>query len=136
MKSALRESEKDIEKSILRYLEHLSHCFAWKNNSTGIFDPQKKIFRKSRNKYAINGVSDILGVYRGRFLAIEVKRPENRERPIDQRIFIDHINKQGGIAFFATSLEEVRAKLAEIDNEIQKEASSYRGSTTHSIQPS
>jgi penicillin-binding protein-related factor A (putative recombinase) len=107
-------TEKDIEKSILRFLEFTPNCFAWKNNTTGIYDPTKKVFRKSRNKYAINGVSDILGVYHGRFLAIEVKRPSNKERPEHQKTFIDLINRHGGIAFFATSVEEVKRQLEKL----------------------
>lgn len=107
-------SEKDIEKQILHYLEFLPGCFAWKNNTTGVFDPQKKVFRKPQNKFAINGVSDILGIYKGRFLAIEVKKPSNKLRPEHQIQFINNVIKNGGIAFFATSVEEVREKLKEI----------------------
>lgn len=111
MKKALELSEKDIEKSILRFLEFVPGCFAWKNNTTGVYDPVKKVFRKTKNKYAINGVSDILGVFKGKFLAIEVKRPQNKERPLDQKLFIDHINRNGGLAFFATSVEDVKREL-------------------------
>jgi penicillin-binding protein-related factor A (putative recombinase) len=111
IRKALELSEKDIEKSILRFLEFVPGGFFWKNNTTGVYDPVRKVFRKSKNKYAINGVSDILGVYQGRFVAIEVKRPQNKERPLEQKIFIDQINRNGGIAFFATSIEEVKAGL-------------------------
>lgn len=104
-------SEKDIERSILQYLEHLPGCFAWKCNTVGYFDTKTKTFKKQRNKYAINGVSDILGVYNGRFIAIEVKTPQNKVRTEEQVSFVDHINKNGGIAFFATSIEEVKAGL-------------------------
>jgi penicillin-binding protein-related factor A (putative recombinase) len=105
------QTEKEIETSILQYLEHLPGCFAWKSNTVGVFDPAKRVYRKSKNKFAINGVSDILGIYHGRFLAIEVKRPSNKERPEHQVQFIQNILKQGGIAFFATSVEEVKEKL-------------------------
>lgn len=104
------QTEKEIETAILRVLE-AHRIFAWKNNSTAIYDPVRKVFRKSKNKYAINGVSDILGVFNGQFLAIEVKRPCNKERPEHQQNFIDLINKNGGIAFFATSIDEVRDRL-------------------------
>lgn len=103
--------EKDIEKAILQYLEFLPSCFAWKSVTAGYFDTKTKSFKKQRNKYAINGVSDILGVYQGKFLAIEVKRPSNKVRSEEQNQFINQINLQGGIAFYATSIEDVKAGL-------------------------
>ena len=104
-------SEKEIENSILAYLQALPGCFAWKNQSTGVYDPTKGIFRKSKNKFHLNGVSDIIGIYKGKFLAIEVKTPKNKLRPDHQVSFIAQINMSGGLAFFATSVEEVKEKL-------------------------
>lgn len=111
MKTASKLTEKDIETSILQYLEFIQGCYAWKCNTHGVFDPTKKVFRKSKNKYAINGVSDILGVYQGKFLAIEVKTPQNKKRSDEQNLFIETINKNGGIAFYATSVEDVKKGL-------------------------
>lgn len=103
--------EKEIETSILQYLEILPECFAFKNQSVAVFDPSKKIFRKAKSKFLINGTSDILGVYKSRFLAIEVKRPSNKKRNTDQDHFIENIKIHGGIAFYATSIEDVKKGL-------------------------
>jgi penicillin-binding protein-related factor A (putative recombinase) len=111
IKKAFRASEADIEKAILQYLEFIPGMYAWKNPSAGFFDAKRGKFRKHVSKYAINGTSDILGIWDGRFIAIEVKRPENKERPLDQKLFIDQINRRGGIAFFATSVEDVKKGL-------------------------
>ncbi len=111
MRKLTEPLEKDIEKSILQYLEFLPMCFAWKNVTGGFFDTKTKTFKKQRNKYAINGSSDILGVYDGRFLAIEVKRPSNKLRNKDQDNFIKLINSHGGIAFYAGSIDEVKERL-------------------------
>jgi penicillin-binding protein-related factor A (putative recombinase) len=110
-KKALAPTEKEIEKSILQYLEFLPECVAWKNQSSGLFDPTKKVFRKAKSKYLINGVSDILGIYQGKFLAVEVKRPTNKKRTVEQNNFINMININGGIAFYASSIDEVKEKL-------------------------
>lgn len=107
----MKASEKHIEKSILAYLECLPNCFAWKNQSVGIFDPTKGIHRKAMSKYSINGVSDILGIYHGRFLAIEVKTPINKKRTESQEKFIKNIKDNGGIAFYATSIDDVKKGL-------------------------
>lgn len=102
--------EKAIENGILEYLNTLSDGFFWKNNSVGVYDPVKKIYRKSRNKFAINGVSDILGCWRGKFVAIEVK--SKRGRLTDgQQSFLMRIQENGGIAFVARGVNEVKEKL-------------------------
>lgn len=106
-KKAKKVTEKVIETAILTYLNYLPQCFAWKNNNTGIYDPKRGCFRKNRNKFAINGVADIIGVYRGRMLAIEVKKPGGKATK-EQTDFINRINKLGGIAGVATSIDDVR----------------------------
>jgi penicillin-binding protein-related factor A (putative recombinase) len=107
-------TEKELETAILSYLNYLPGCFAWKNNSTGIYDPVKKVFRKPKNIYAINGVADVLGSYRGKLLAIEVKLPTNKKRNPEQTLFLKRVIDSGGIAFYATSLDEVKEKLSEV----------------------
>lgn len=102
--------EKAIENGILRWLS-LNGIFAWKNQSVGIFDPVKKIYRKSNNPYHIKGVSDIIGILSdGRFLAIEVKSKTGKPSP-EQINFIKQINDSGGKAFIARSLEDVQEEL-------------------------
>ncbi|MCS6281469.1 MAG: hypothetical protein HUM72_12625 [Dolichospermum sp.] len=119
-------SEKIIENQILTYLNN-KKIFAWKNQSTGVFDPSKGIYRKSRNPHHINGVSDILGVIDGHFLAIEVKKPylskktgqfkyrtqEELEKLAseDQVKFINRVKSLGGIAFYADSIDTVEDQL-------------------------
>lgn len=109
----LNPSEKAIETAILMFLNFQDRCFAWKNNNTGIYDKKLGKFRKNKNKYVINGVSDILGMWRGRLLAIEVKRPCNKDRPPEQIDFIEKVKALGGIAGFATSIEDVKQILRE-----------------------
>jgi len=102
--------EKAIENQILHFLWK-KKVFAWKNQSTGIFDPVKKIYRKSNNPFHIKGVSDILGILPdGRFLAIEVKSATGRASP-EQKIFLEKINFYGGIGLVAKSIKEVEDKL-------------------------
>lgn len=104
--------EKDIENSILAYLS-MVNIFAWKVQSTGLFDPVSKRFRRSNNKYHIRGISDILGILEGgKMLAIEVKTPKTKNRTTDdQKFFLNEINRNGGIGFVATSIDDVRTQL-------------------------
>lgn len=102
-------TEKEIENAILDYLTILPGCY-WKNNSVGVYDPVKKVHRKP-GKHHRNGTSDILGIdSNGRFIAIEVKTAKGRLSE-NQKIFIDDINKHGGLAFVARSVDDVREAL-------------------------
>lgn len=101
------QPESKIVKSILQYL-HTVGVFAWRNNTTGVYDPTRKIFRK---KVVKRGVSDILGLHGGKFLAIEVKTKTGKLSP-EQEQFIDDVNKRGGLAFVARSIDDVALALA------------------------
>ena len=102
-------TEKEIENAILDYLTLLPGTY-FKNNTVGIYDPIKKVHRKP-GKHHRNGVSDILGIdANGRFVAIEVKTPSGKVSD-NQKLFIEDINKHGGIAFVARSVDDVRERL-------------------------
>ena len=95
--------ETDLVRAILQLLR-LRGIYAWRNNTTGVYDPVKGVFRKFTG---LKGVSDVLGVLPdGRFLAIEAKAPKGRSSP-EQQTFIDDINGWGGLAFLARSLADV-----------------------------
>jgi penicillin-binding protein-related factor A (putative recombinase) len=104
--------EKDIENEILQYLAS-KDIFVWKCNNTGVYDATSGIFRKPKNRFHLRGVSDILGVYCGKILAIEVKTPKTKLRTTpEQKIFLSKIIEEGGIAFIAASIEDVERELA------------------------
>lgn len=84
---------------------------SWKCQTVGIYDTQRGRFRKP-GMWFRRGVSDILGIYKGKFLAIEVKSLKGR-LSLEQKVFIDEINAEGGIAFMARSIEDVESKLKE-----------------------
>jgi len=103
-------TEQEIKNSILDYLSWKRECFVWPNDSVGIYDPIRKIYRKKNSKFHIRGVSDILGIFRERALAIEVKTQKGKVSP-EQLEFISKFNKSGGIAFVARSVEDVEREL-------------------------
>lgn len=99
--------EKDIENQILDYLTKSDLGFFWKCNIIGVFDPVRKVYRKPKNKYLINGVSDILGVRSdGIFCAIEVKTPKTKKNVSEaQKRFLDNVLDNGGRAGVAWDVE-------------------------------
>lgn len=88
----------------------LQKCFFFVHDSVGIYDPVRKQFRTNKSPYRVKGVSDILGIWEGKFLAIEVKAGRNRPTE-DQVAFIDTVNDRGGIGIIAWCLEDVQRAL-------------------------
>jgi len=97
-------SESAIQTQILTYLGH-KQVFVWRNNSGALINPKGRPVRFGRP-----GSADILGLQRGtgRFIAIEVKKPDTLKSLTDlQRGFLEDIHDYGGLAGVATCLEDV-----------------------------
>lgn len=105
MNTAKKILEKSIEKNILEYLEARGDGYFWKNNSVGVYDPVKRVYRKARSRFLIKGTADILGCYRGLFIALEVKTKSGRLTS-GQKKFLQNINKQGGIGAVVRSMAD------------------------------
>lgn len=76
-------------------------------NNVGLFLTEDG--RKIRTGLCI-GSADLIGWYKGKFLAIEVKQPGKNATP-DQQNFINQVNDSGGIAFVAHSVDEAVKEL-------------------------
>lgn len=99
-------SEKEIQKQILQFLTAYK-IFVFRNNTTGVYDPVKKIFRPLSG-FSLRGVADILGLTpEGRFLAIEVKTATGRQT-FEQKQFEDAVKANNGIYILARSIDDVR----------------------------
>lgn len=101
----LPQLEKEIEKEVLTWLNLQYGCKAWKNKSMGTFDPAKGVYRTQGGAFSEKGSSDILGIYRGRFLALEVKSRRGTLRP-EQKLFLDEMRRLGAIAGVVRSLQD------------------------------
>jgi penicillin-binding protein-related factor A (putative recombinase) len=86
--------EKHIVTDIIKHLNKVDECHVWKTHG---------------GMYSTPGVPDVVGVYRGKFLGIEVKRPEKKNNVTKlQQAFINKLNNCGGISFVACSVDDVR----------------------------
>lgn len=118
-------SETAIVKAICEYLT-LRGIFHWRQNVGA-----SVLMHKGRQRYVkfgFPGVSDIVGILSrrwynatlrkseiikppmGQFLAIEVKRL-GKKATADQVAFLAAVRANGGIAFVATSVDDVRREL-------------------------
>jgi penicillin-binding protein-related factor A (putative recombinase) len=93
--------EKAIQKTILDYL-HRRQIFCWKEHSSGIMVEGGQRYMP----LGLKGKADILGIYQGKFLAIEVKRPSGVLSP-EQELFLYNIRKHGGIAIVARDVDDL-----------------------------
>ena len=87
--------EQDIQTKIMDYISSIGGLPV-KFNNIGI--------------YAKAGVSDILACIKGRFVAIEVKKPGNTPSKLQEN-FINGINSIGGVAFWVDNLDDVKDNL-------------------------
>ena len=108
MKPKIKVKESDILKSILDYLRWCG-VFCWRNRTVGIWNEKGQGYIPAEMK----GVSDISAVWQGRHIAIECKVPGNK--PTDaQKEFLNNVIMSGGIAFIATSIEDVEENLKDL----------------------
>ncbi len=107
-------SEKEIENSILQYLNFQIGCFAFKVNTMGVFDQRLGKYRRT-SKFIIPGTPDILASYNikgvGVFLCFEVKSASGRQSK-EQKAFEDKLTtRTNGFYFLVRSVKEVEDAL-------------------------
>ncbi len=95
--------EKEIQKAIVDFLT-ISGVWVWRANRGAMVGEYKG--KKRFVRFGVTGMSDLMGIFEGRLLAIEVKRPGKKPTD-DQQGFLDRVNSEGGIGFCATSLDQV-----------------------------
>jgi hypothetical protein len=101
-------SEKDIQKSILEYLQ-IKGYVCWRNNTGAMAGSHngKKWFMR----FGAIGSGDIFGLTKeGRFFSIEVKAKGKKPSPAQVQ-FIQQIMANKGIAFVAYSVDDVQTFL-------------------------
>lgn len=86
--------------AILRYFVGRTDVLIW-NHPTG-FDELRRI------RYGLVGSADLIGCWNGRFLAIEIKAPNGRQRD-EQRAFQAAVERLGGLYVLARSVDDVKA---------------------------
>lgn len=111
-------SEKDIENTILYWLNYQPGCFAMKYDVKGTWHPTRKFFMRAGKGVALGG-SDILLFSRAGCGFYEVKTPEKYKsfyrRPgpheLRQQGFMERVRSTGHFAELVCSLEQVMQSL-------------------------
>lgn len=103
-----KHSPSGLVRVCLDYLK-LRGVYAWRANTTGVWDETKKCFRTF---HGLRGVADILGCLRpnGRLLAVECKAGKGRLSR-EQEAFLAGVQAAGGLAVVARSLADLEEAL-------------------------
>jgi hypothetical protein len=106
-----RQLEKDIQRGICDWLA-LKGFFFWRSNNTPVFSASGRnndgaMRFRALPKYTPRGLPDIIVVHRGKFIALEVKRPGAKLRA-EQAEFGCKVVVAGGEYHKVCSLEDVR----------------------------
>lgn len=98
----VKATTNNITRGIVNFLNVRGH-FAFRINSTGIWDPERKVFRKPNQRY---GLADIVCcLYGGKFLAVEVKNEITKDRlRKNQEAFEIELAKAGGVYYIAKNM--------------------------------
>jgi len=111
--------EADVQNSI-RIEASKAGLMLWRNNSGVLMDKDGRPVRFGLGNDSAQAnkkikSSDLIGLWRGRFIAIECKPKgwvyRGSDREVAQLNYINLVRKHGGIALFATSWEDVHAEL-------------------------
>ena len=99
----MSQPEKMLENAILDWLNSIPKCFAWKHHVGG----KRGQIRTKGNRYSPNGIPDIIGLYKGRFFAIEVKHGKGKPSA-EQEQQIAKILGCEGVAFWTNDLDDCK----------------------------
>lgn len=103
--------ENEIKREICIFLREKG-VFFFVVDRVGIYDPVRRCFRSNKDPFRRKGVSDLLGIWRGRFMAIEVKTVKPKTYPSkEQKSFLQDVADAGGIAIVARSVDDIRKAL-------------------------
>lgn len=102
-----KHSENEVEIAACHYFKS-KKLFLWKQPQSGYYDAARKCFRKQTSIFARNGIPDILMVYKGHFIGVEMKSSTGTQSS-EQKLFESDLRSfGGGLYFVCRSLEDAK----------------------------
>ena len=102
--------ESQIQDQIRLALGRVPGLVLWRNNS-GVAERHGAMIRFGVGN---PGGADLIGLYRGKFLAVEIKTPIGR-LSAEQKLFRDLVTNLGGVYVVLRSADEATAWIAELE---------------------
>lgn len=103
--------ESTIQKRVMDYLK-MCDVFHWRSPNITV---------RRRKNILTRGVADIIALYKGVLLSIEVKKPDGIVSE-EQKKFAENVSKNGGVNVIAYSVQDVRSALLDIDQRTSSKA--------------
>lgn len=105
-------TEGQIQDAIRLELGREPDLVLWRNN-VGVAEQRTRDGRHRRVAYGVGGkgAADLLGIFRGRFVAVEIKTPTGRQSP-EQLTFARLVESRGATYVVLRSVEDARLWLA------------------------
>lgn len=101
----IKSDENAIQNTICEYLALKKHFF-WRQNTTPVYDPKRKVFR-SMPKYSMKGVADIIVITDGGFAVFLEVKDKAKQSP-EQKEFERRCKEKGCEYYVVKSLEQVK----------------------------
>jgi len=98
----------DLTNQVINHI-YLAGGFSYRSSSVGVFDTKRMHFRAAAKK----GVADVIGCFKGRFIAVEIKIGTDRLSD-EQEGFMRNIEHVGGKAIVAKDLEGFKEAWAKV----------------------
>lgn len=98
--------EKVIQLAICDYLTYRKHFF-YRNNNTPVFDTTRQAFR-AMPKHTPKGLPDVVVIFKGQYIGLEVKRPGGKQSP-EQKDIETRVKAAGGNYAVVYSIDDVKA---------------------------
>lgn len=113
-------NENRVYSAVMDYLKLLTtkskgRCYFFRNNNAPVFDANRGVHRRL-HRDTPKGLPDIMGLYKGKFIGIEVKT-EHTKLTQSQKVIKAKIENANGIFITARSIEDVQKGLAKLDEE-------------------
>lgn len=102
-----KQPEAVIQGHVFHYLSGCREFFGFCINNGGTWDP-RGFYRAHKGVGYVRGVSDIVGLWRGQGIALEIKTEKGRLTE-DQKKFQQDYIRAGGLAFTVRSVSDVVA---------------------------
>jgi len=97
--------ETHLVSEVEAYLKRIPDAFCWRQN-VGAAKVTGRGGKERLMRFGFPGISDIIGSYKGRFLAVECKIKKRKQSP-DQIKFQQRVIASGGIYILAYTLGDV-----------------------------
>lgn len=122
-KKRLQKSKENPEViATCHYLRVLGQFF-WVQPNQGYYHPVKKRYVRHRNPYTKNGIPDIIWIYKGHFIGLEMKRPKGGVQSQAQLEFEKEVVQAGGTYKVAKGYDEAKTFIDSILGRVTPNAS-------------